>query len=222
MKRIIPLFLALLVAAAPAGAQFRRATKQAKEDAKLVVSQLKDEGFKSLDNKKLDDAVQDFLEYKYSEKDVYEVVGKGTSKTLNEAKALAREDAISFYPLGDVVNSFFVYKKEKRKFNVVCYALIRATSKSIRTNGGTASAINSARAEQMEKEARSEAKKMEQQAQKEAQKAQKKAEKQAQKLRDKADKAHDKAVDKANEKARKAIEKADKEREKALEAIETL
>lgn len=223
MKRIIPLFLALLVATVPAGAQFRRATKQAKEDAKLVVKQLKEEGYKPLDNKKLDDAVRDFLEDKYSEKDVFEVIGKGVSKNLNEAKSMAREDAISYYPLGDVVNSFFVYKKEKRRFNAVCYALIRASSKSsYRTNGGTASAINAAKAEQAEKEARSEAKKMEQQAQKDAQKAQKKAEKQAQKLRDKADKAHDKAVDKANEKARKAIEKADKEREKALEGIENL
>ena len=223
MKRIIPLFLALLVATVPAGAQFRRATKQAKEDAKLVVSQLKADGFKPLDNKKLDDSVQEFLEDKYSEKDVYEVIGKGTSKTLNEAKALAREDAISYYPLGDVVNAFFVYKKERRKFTVVCYALIRASSRSsIRTTGGTASAINSARAEQAEREARSEAKKMQQQAQKNAKKAQKKAEKQAQKLRDKADKAHEKAVDKANERARKAIEKADKEREKVLEEIEKL
>ena len=77
MKRIIPLFLALLVATVPAGAQFRRATKQAKEDAKLVVKQLKEEGYKPLDNKKLDDAVRDFLEDKYSEKDVFEVVGNG-------------------------------------------------------------------------------------------------------------------------------------------------
>ena len=222
MKKIIPIILALIVAAAPAGAQFKRAGKQAKEDAKLVVSQLKAEGYKPIDKIKLDDAVRDYLEVKYSEKDVMEVIGKGSSKTLNEAKALAREDAISYYPLGEVVNSFFVYKKNKRRYDVVCYTLLKASSRaasSIRRNEGTATTIANARAEQDAREARAEAKKMEQQAQKDMKQAQKKAEKQAEKVRKKADKAHQKAVDKANEKARKAIEKADEERAKALEGI---
>ena len=222
MKRIIPIILALTVAAAPAGAQFKRAGKQAKEDAKLLVSQLKADGYKPIDKVKLDDAVRDYLEDKYSEKDLMEVIGRASSKTLNEAKAQAREDAISYYPLGEVVNSFFVYKKNKRKYDVVCYTLLKASSRSsssVRRAGGTSATIANARAEQEAREARAEAKKMEQQAQKDAKKAQKKAEKQAEKIRNKADKAHQKAVDKANEKARKAIEKADEERAKALEGI---
>ena len=220
MKRIILIVLVSLMAVAPAGAQFKRPGKQAKEDAKLVVSQLKEEGYKPLDNTKLDDAVKDYLSLKYSEKNCMEVVGRGNSKNLNEAKSLARDDAMSFYPMGETVSSFFVYKKSRRRYDVVCYALLRASSKaSVRTTGGTSERISAARAEMDEKEARAEAKKMEQQTRKEVKKAQKKADKQAEKIRKKADKAHQKAVDKANEKAQKAIEKADRERAKALEGI---
>lgn len=218
MKRIILIALAGLMAMAPAGAQGRKAVKQAKEDSKPVISQLKQDGYKPLDNIKLDDAVKDYLAVKYSEKNLMEVVGRGNSKTLNEAKSLAREDAISFYPLGDVANSFFVYKKDRRRYDVICYALLRTTSRSsgsVRNASGAPSAFE--RVEKASKEAQADARKQQEQARKEMQKAQKKAQKEAEKARVKADKAHQKAVDKANEKARKAIEKADRERAKALE-----
>ncbi|MBQ8062174.1 MAG: hypothetical protein IJ205_09605 [Bacteroidales bacterium] len=222
MKRITLIVLAAFMALAPLGAQGRKAVKQAKEDSKYLVSQLKEEGYKPLDNNKLDDAVKDYLAVKYSEKNLLEVVGKATSKSLNEAKSQAREDAMSYYPYGEVASSFFVYRKVRKRYNVSCYALLRTGSRGssfTRSSQGTASAIASARAEQAAKESQAEAKKLEKQARQEAVKAQKKAEKEADKARAKADKAHQKAVDKANEKARKAIEKADREREKALEGI---
>ena len=214
MKRIILIALAGLMALAPAGAQGRKAVKQAKEDSKPVISQLKQDGYKPLDNIKLDDAVKDYLAVKYSEKNLMEVVGRGNSKTLNEAKSLAREDAVSFYPLGDVANSFFVYKKDKRRYDVICYALLRTSSRSsgsVRNPSGAPSAFE--RAEKASKEAQADVRKQQEQTRKEMLKAQKKA----QKARIQADKAHQKAVDKANETARKAIEKADRERAKALE-----
>ena len=73
---------------------------------------------------------------------------------MNEAKSLAREDAVSFYPLGDVANSFFVYKKDKRRYDVICYALLRTSSRSsgsVRNPSGAPSAFE--RAEKASKDA---------------------------------------------------------------------
>ena len=223
MKRIILILVAGLVALAPLPAQSRKVTKQAKEDARLVAKQLKEEGFKSLDKGKLEDTVSEFLTIKYSDKSIYEVIGKATDKNLNEAKAKARRDALAVYPAAEIADSFFVYKKNGRKYDVICYALIGGASKvsssaqSVRE--GTSSTAAFARADQEKKEAQAEARKADKKARKEMQKAKEKAEREAEKARNKVDKAHQKAVDKANSKARKAIEKADRERAKALEEI---
>lgn len=222
MRRITLIVLAVFMALSPVGAQGRKAVKQAKEDSRYLVNQLKQEGYKPLDSKKLDNSVQDYLEVKYSEKNLLEVVGKASSKNLNEAKSRAREDAMSYYPYGEIANSFFVYRKNRNRYSVSCYALLRASSRgasSVRAAQGTASAIAAGRAEQAVRESKAEARKLEKQARKEVEKAQRKVEKQADKARAKADRAHQKAVDKANERARKAIEKADREREKALEGL---
>lgn len=212
-----------LVALAPLPAQSRKVVKQAKEDARLVARQLKEEGYKPLDNGKLEDAVTDFLTYKYSDKNTFEVIGRATEKNLNEAKSKARQDAISIYPTANIAKSFFVYKKDRRRYEVICYALIggssTVTGRVRSVTEGTASTAAFARSEQDRKEAQADARKAQKKANKEIKKAKEKAEKEAMKARKKADKAHDKAVDKANEKARKAIEKADKKREKALEGI---
>ena len=208
MKRIILILVAGLVALAPLPAQSRKVTKQAKEDARLVAKQLKEEGFKSLDKGKLEDTVSEFLTIKYSDKSIYEVIGKATDKNLNEAKAKARRDALAVYPAAEIADSFFVYKKNGRKYDVICYALIggasKVSSRAQSVREGTSSTAAFARADQEKKEAQAEARK---------------AEREAEKARNKVDKAHQKAVDKANSKARKAIEKADRERAKALEEI---
>ena len=223
MKRILLIVLAGLVALAPLPAQSRKVTKQAKEDARLVARQLKEEGYKTLDKGKLEDTVSDFLTIKYSDKSTYEVIGKATDKNLNDAKAKARRDALSVYPAAEISDSFFVYKKNGRKYEVICYALIGGnsgvSSRAQSVREGTSSTAAFARADQERKEAQAEAKKAQKKARKEIQKAQEKAEREAEKARNKAEKAHQKAVDKANSKARKAIEKADREREKALEEI---
>ena len=216
MKRIILLALAGLMAVAPAPAQSRKVVKQAKEDARLLARQFKTDGYKALDNVKLEDAITDYLSDKYSDKSLFEVVGKATEKNLNEGKARARQEALSVYPTAAVRNSFFIYKKNRRKYDVICYALIGGgTSRGYSTS--SSGGFN--RLDQEVKEARQEAKKEARQEQKEIKKAQAKAQKKAEQARKKADKAHQKAVDKATEKARKAIDKADREREKALEGI---
>lgn len=222
MKRILLLVVAGLVALAPLPAQSRKITKQAKEDARILAKQFKQDGYKALDNVKLDDAVTDYLALKYSDKSVFEVVGRATEKNLNEAKARARQDALSVYPTANIADSFFLYKKNRRKYDVVCYALIGGSVKGRSSREGTSSTVAFARADQERKEAQAQAKKDEKKARQEMKKAQKKAEKEVEKARVKADRAHQKAVDKANEKARKAIEKADREREKALEGIGNL
>ena len=124
MKRIILLALAGLMAVAPAPAQSRKVVKQAKEDARLLARQFKTDGYKALDNVKLEDAITDYLSDKYSDKSLFEVVGKATEKNLNEGKARARQEALSVYPTAAVRNSFFIYKKNRRKYDVICYALI--------------------------------------------------------------------------------------------------
>ena len=216
MKRIILLALAGLMAVAPAPAQSRKVVKQAKEDARLLARQFKTDGYKALDNVKLEDAITDYLSDKYSDKSLFEVVGKATEKNLNEGKARARQEALSVYPTAAVRNSFFIYKKNRRKYDVICYALIGGgTSRGYSTS--SSGGFN--RLDQEVREARQEAKKEARQEQKEIKKAQAKAQKKAEQARKKADKTHQKAVDKATEKARKAIDKADREREKALEGI---
>ena len=223
MKRILLILVAGLVALAPLPAQSRKVTKQAKEDARLVAKQLKDEGYKSLDKGKLEDTISEFLTIKYSDKSIFEVTGKATEKNLNDARAKARKDALAVYPAAEIADSFFVYRKAGKKYEVICYALIGGRSgvsnraQSVRE--GTSSTAAFARADQERKEAQAEAKKAEKKARKEIQKAQEKAEREAEKARNKAEKAHQKAVDKANSKAKKAIEKADRERDKALQEI---
>ena len=167
--------------------------------------------------------MSEFLTIKYSDKSIYEVIGKATDKNLNEAKAKARRDALAVYPAAEIADSFFVYKKNGRKYDVICYALIggasKVSSRAQSVREGTSSTAAFARADQEKKEAQAEARKADKKARKEMQKAKEKAEREAEKARNKVDKAHQKAVDKANSKARKAIEKADRERAKALEEI---
>jgi len=175
---------------APAGAQSRKAVKQAKKDTKLAVSELKADGYKSLDNVKLDDAVNSFLTSKYSTKSAVEVIGKGVGDDLNEAKAEAREDAIGGYPDDEVVNSFYVYKKTRKRYEVVCYAVLKGRSAKTaskdrtqirRRSESTESSIDSARREQERKEAKAKEKKELQKAKQDARKAEKKAQRQAEK-----------------------------------------
>lgn len=203
--------MALLVLA-PAGAQSKKVIKQAKEDAKLELQALKDKGFKALDNVKIDDAVQNFLVAKYDDKASVEVVGKATAADLNEAKAQARLNAVANVNEGDIVEQFFVYRKNRKNFDVVCYSLVRGEGVNVaRANGsnvaaseGTASTIAEVRAEKAKKEAQAAADK----AKKDAKKAQKKAKKE---------------VKKAEEKVKKAQEnqqKAQKKNEEALQKVQ--
>ncbi len=220
MKRIILLALAGLMAVAPAPAQSRKVVKQAKEDARLLARQFKTDGYKALDNVKLEEAITDYLSDKYSDKSLFEVVGKATEKNLNEGKARSRQEALSVYPTAAVRNSFFIYKKNRKKYDVICYALIGGgTSRGYSSSSSGGFNRLDQEVKEARQEARQEARKEARQQQKEIRKAQAKAEKKAEQARKKADKAHQKAVDKATEKARKAIDKADREREKALEGI---
>ena len=193
-----------LLVLAPAGAQSRKVVKQAKEDAKLELQALKDKGFKALDNVKIDDAVQNFLVAKYDDKSCVEVVGK--------AKAQARLNAVGNINEGDIVDQFFVYRKSRKNFDVVCYSLVRGEGVNLaRANGsnvaaseGTASTIAAVRAEKARKEAKAAADK----AKKNARKAEKKARKD---------------VKKAEEKVKKAQEnqqKAQKKNEEALQKVQ--
>ena len=87
MKKIIITAIIALVALSPVFSQNRKAVKKAKEDAKYELKYLSSEGYKALDNVKLEDAVKAFLAEKYSNKRVVEVVGRSTDcKDLNEAK----------------------------------------------------------------------------------------------------------------------------------------
>ena len=217
MKKIVLFAIASLLAVAPAGAQGKKVIKQAKEDSKLVVSQLKEDGYKPIDNVKLDDAVNSYLTTKYSDKSVTEVIGKATSGDLNDAKAKARQDAIGGYPAEEVANSFFVYKKNKKKFDVVCYALVNGSSaaaagvnatQALRKGEGTAASLAAAKAAQEAKDAKAQAKKAEKKAKSDAKKAEKKAQKKI-----------EKAQKQADAKAQKAIDKAQKEKQKALDKL---
>ncbi len=201
-----------LLVLAPAGAQSRKVVKQAKEDAKLELQALKDKGFKALDNVKIDDAVQNFLVAKYDDKSCVEVVGKATSADLNEAKAQARLNAVGNINEGDIVDQFFVYRKSRKNFDVVCYSLVRgegvnaarANGSNVAASEGTASTIAAVRAEKARKEAKAAADK----AKKNARKAEKKARKD---------------VKKAEEKVKKAQEnqqKAQKKNEEALQKVQ--
>ncbi|MCQ2118645.1 MAG: hypothetical protein MJY84_01845 [Bacteroidales bacterium] len=200
MKRFIISLLAVMVALAPAGAQNRKAVKRAKEDAKYELKYLSSEGYKALDNIKLEDAVKSFLTEKYSSKSAVEVVGKATGvKDLNEGKAEARNDAVSVYPAEDVNEMFFVYRKNRKKFDVICYALVEGASAPAARNNpaqfgkkgvGMDYCIDSMKEEQAQKEAK--------QAEKQAKaKAKKQAKKQAKKDKAKAEKAAAKAAEKA-------------------------
>lgn len=209
MKRFILSAVICLLALSPAGAQSRKVVKQAKEDAKYELQALKDKGFKALDNVKIDDAVNDFLVAKYDDKSCVEVVGKATAADLNEAKSQARLNAVGNVNDGDIVNQFFVYRKNKKNFDVVCYSLVRgegavaarANGSNVASSEGTAATIAAAQAEKARKEAKAAADK----ARKSAQKAEKKAKKD---------------VKKAEEKVKKAQQKAKKKTDEAMQKIQ--
>ena len=57
MRRFFIAILLSLAVMAPSAAQSRKAVKQAKRDTKIEVKHLKSEGYKSLDNIKLEEAV---------------------------------------------------------------------------------------------------------------------------------------------------------------------
>ena len=187
MKRIIIAILAGILTLTPSVAQSRKAVKQAKKDAKLEVKYLKSEGYKALDNEKLEDAVYNFLVTKYStKKNVTEVVGKGTGKDISEAKAEARQDALYGYPDSDIADHFFVYEKTRGRFEVLCYALVVGRSAKDaakdrtqirRRSDGTEAGIDKMKAENEAKIAKEKEKKERQKAKKKAREAQRKAEK---------------------------------------------
>ena len=191
-----------LLVLAPAGAQSRKVVKQAKEDAKLELQALKDKGFKALDNVKIDDAVQNFLVAKYDDKSCVEVVGKATAADLNEAKAQARLNAVGNVNEGDIVDQFFVYRKSRKNFDVVCYSLVRgdgvnaarANGSNVAASEGTASTIAAVRAEKAKKNAR----KAEKKARKDVKKAEEKVKK-AQENQQKAQKKNEEALQKVQE-----------------------
>ena len=118
-------------------------------------------------------------------------------KDLNEAKAEAREDAVSFYPVEDVSQIFFVYKKNRKKFDVLCYALVKGESASAARNNprqyskkdyGMDESISKMKEQQAVKEAKQAEKNAKAEAKKEAKKA-------AKKDKAKAEKAAKKAAD---------------------------
>lgn len=185
MKRLVITILMGIIALGPVGAQSRKAVKQAKKDTKVLVKELKADGYKTLDNVKLEDAVNRFLTSKYSTKNSVEVIGRAMSKDLNESKAEAREDALYGYPEDNIVDHFFVYRKVQKRYEVICYALLKGRSakeaskdrtQTRRRYEGTEATIAAARAEQEAKEARQKAEKERKKAEKEARKAAKKAE----------------------------------------------
>ena len=161
MRRIVLAIVALAIALTPSFAQSRKAVKQAKNDTKILVKVFKSDGYKSLDNVKLDDVVNRYLTSMYSTKNSREVIGKAEDKDLNAAKAEARSDALYGYPEEDVVDSFFVYKKTRNRFEVLCYAVLKGRSakaaskdrtQARRRSEGTEATIASARAEEKAKE----------------------------------------------------------------------
>ena len=129
MKKTIIVALLAAIVAMPSNAQSKKVVKQAKEDAKYELEYLKDQGFSALDNVKIEDEVRNFLTEKYSKSACAEVIGKADGyDDLNEAKAQARNEAVSPYPEGDVSNVFFVYRKKHKKYDVICYALVQGSS----------------------------------------------------------------------------------------------
>ena len=52
MKRLLITILMGIIALGPVGAQSRKAVRQAKKDTKVLVKELKADGYKSLDNVK--------------------------------------------------------------------------------------------------------------------------------------------------------------------------
>ena len=185
MRRFFIAILLSLAVMAPSVAQSRKAVKQAKKDTKIEVKHLKSEGYKSLDNIKLEEAVNGYLTAKYSTKNSVEVIGKATAKDLSAAKAEARSDALYGYPEEDVLDSFFVYKKTRGRYEVVCYAALKGRSakdaskdrtQNRRRSEGTEAAIESARADQQAREAKAKEDKARKKAEKEAKKAERKAE----------------------------------------------
>lgn len=186
MKRFILSILLGAMVLAPVAAQSRKAVKQAKKDTKIEVKQLKADGYKSLDNVKLDEVVNRYLTSLYSTKNSTEVIGKAENKDLNIAKAEARTDALYGYPEDDVVDSFFVYRKTRNRYEVVCYAALKGRSakdaskdrtQMRRRSEGTEATIATARSEQEAKEAKAKEDKARAKAEKEAKKAERKAEK---------------------------------------------
>lgn len=191
-----------IIALGPVGAQSRKAVRQAKKDTKVLVKELKADGYKSLDNVKLDDAVNGFLTSKYSTRNSVEVIGRAIDKDLNDAKAEARADAVYGYPEENIVDSFFIYRKSQKRYEVICYALLKGRSAKEaskdktqyrRRSDGTEATIAAANAEREAREARTKAEKERKKAEKAARKAARKAESKAQKAREQADQAWEKA-----------------------------
>ena len=201
MNKSILMAAVCILALTPAGAQSRKIAKQAKDDASVQVKVFKEEGYKALDNEKIDESVKSFLSAKYSDKSTFEVIGKGSDKDINEAKAMAREDALSGCDPSDVVETYFVYRKNRRQFEVVCYSLVKGASAAAARNNATQIARQYENSEAQIAAARAKAAK--EKADKERKKAQKKA-------------------DKAKKKAKKAAKEAEKQAKQALKAKEEL
>lgn len=204
MKRIIAIAVAAIMAIAPMSAQTRKVVKQAKQDAKYELEYLKEQKYKTLDNTKVDEQVKSFLTAKYSDKSCVEVVGKATGEEdINEAKSKARFEAVSAFPVEDVSNVMFFYRKQKRKYDVICYALVHGASAAVASGNAaqylrrgetTASSIESMRQEEAKEIAEKAARKAIKKTKKAADRDVKNAKKQAKK---KAQQAYDREMEKA-------------------------
>ena len=76
MRRFLLTILMGLAIIVPSEAQSRRAVKQAKKDTKIEIRELKSEGYKSLDNVKLDEVVNRYLTAQVFHQESNEVIGK--------------------------------------------------------------------------------------------------------------------------------------------------
>ena len=202
MKKFFLLAAVCMLSVLPGCAPGAQMAKKVKEDSKVQVQVLKDKGYKALDNEKIDESVKSFLTAKYNDRGAVEVIGKATSKDLNEARAMARQDALAGYDPADIGETFFVYKKSRRQFEVVCYSLVKGSAASAARRNATQLARQYENTEAQIAEAKAKA------AREKAEKERKKAQKQADKARKKAEKAR-KEAQKQAKKAKEELKNAE-------------
>ena len=206
------------MAIAPMSAQSKKQINQAKADAKLEAKALKQEGFQNLGSENMEDKLYTHLLSADSNSSSYEVIGKAEGQSdLTEAKTLARTNAVANYSASDVSDVFFVWRKNKKAYDVYCYATLTGESAKMAasnkpkvfTESEKAAAVKAA--DQAKKDAKDAVKKADAQKKKvakQAEKADQKAQKEVKAAQEKADKKAQKAVDKAEKAKAKAEQKA--------------